>query len=699
MHPFYTIPVALIGEDVAQKRQEVRDYFHNTFDLFEKLFEPLVNDTVFYQQPEPTRHPIIFYFGHTAAFFINKMVVTGIIKERINPYYESMFAVGVDEMVWDDMDECHYTWPSVDEVRVYRKEIRDVVDGLIMTLPLTLPIKEEDPFWVLLMGIEHERIHIETSSVLHRQLPLECVRPHELFPVCNVVDNASDSSMIPIKGKVISLGKERGHHLYGWDNEYGKQTVEVDDFLVSNMLVSNEDFMAFVKEGGYTNRSYWDEEGLAFLDAHKVTHPPFWVKKEDRFVLRLMLEGIEMPQNWPVEITYLEAKAYCVYLCEKEGKSYRLMSEAEWMLLYERAKIEDFPISKRLGNSALSKFVSPCPVNMFAFDDIYDLRGNVWQWSETHMDAYEGFEVHFAYDDFSTPTFDTKHNLIKGGSFISTGNALMKHSRYAFRRHFYQHAGFRVVEGDALRVVDESNIYETDMLVNQYCDFQYGASYFGVENFAVACAKLALKYTKNYGHALDLGCATGRATFELARGFDKVTGIDFSARFVQEGVSLQQSGQLSYYRAQEGDLVSHHIHTAQELDLESLRKKVVFWQGDACNLKAHFREYDLIIATNLIDRLYDPMLFLEGIEDRLNDEGMLILTSPYTWLVEYTPKEKWLGGYKDENGEEVDTLTTLKKILAKKFKFVEALDVPFVIRETPRKFQHTLSQMSVWKKR
>lgn len=49
------------------------------------------------------------------------------------------------------------------------------------------------------------------------------------------------------------------------------------------------------------------------------------------------------------------------------------------------------------------------------------------------------------YTMISTPTFDGKHNLIKGGSWISTGNLALKSSRYAFRRHFFQHAGFRYV--------------------------------------------------------------------------------------------------------------------------------------------------------------------------------------------------------------------------------------------------------------
>ena len=46
------------------------------------------------------------------------------------------------------------------------------------------------------------------------------------------------------------------------------------------------------------------------------------------------------------------------------------------------------------------------------------------------------------------------------------------------------------------------------------------------------------------GKALDLGCATGRASFELARHFEQVTGIDFSARFISLGVRASQAAGL-----------------------------------------------------------------------------------------------------------------------------------------------------------
>lgn len=173
MSKFSLYPVTLDGLDIAAKREEIRAYFHNTYDIFEKIFEVLKSDEVFYKKSEPTRHPMIFYFGHTAAFFINKLILMKIIKERINPEFESIFAVGVDEMSWDDLNSAHYKWPKVDEVRAYRKKVRDLVDGLITALPLTLPITQESEMWIILMGIEHERIHIETSLVLHRQMPIE----------------------------------------------------------------------------------------------------------------------------------------------------------------------------------------------------------------------------------------------------------------------------------------------------------------------------------------------------------------------------------------------------------------------------------------------------------------------------------------------------------------------------------------------
>lgn len=107
----------------------------------------------------------------------------------------------------------------------------------------------------------------------------------------------------------------------------------------------------------------------------------------------------------------------------------------------------------------------------------------------------------------------------------------------------------------------------------------------------------------------------------------------------------------------------------------------------------------MVLATNLIDRLYQPRLFLDTIAERLNDDGILVITSPYTWQESSTKKEFWLGGYKDESGEEVKTIDSLKTILSDKFELVHVEDLEFIIKETARKYQHTISEVSVWKKK
>jgi len=112
------------------------------------------------------------------------------------------------------------------------------------------------------------------------------------------------------------------------------------------------------------------------------------------------------------------------------------------------------------------------------------------------------------------------------------------------------------------------------------------------------------------------------------------------------------------------------------------------------------KDFDLVIAANLIDRLYDPLKFLDSIQGRLRPGGILAISSPYTWMEEHTEKSKWLGGYKDEKGEETTTLRRLDEILSPKFDMVgEPRDVEFVIRETRRKFQHTFAQLSLWRKK
>jgi 5-histidylcysteine sulfoxide synthase/putative 4-mercaptohistidine N1-methyltranferase len=691
----------LDSPDPQLLRATLRDYFHTTFSRYESLFETLNGEEAYYRKPIALRHPLIFYLGHTATFFINKMLLAGLIEKRINPRFESTFAVGVDEMSWDDLNDANYDWPRVAEVRAYRQSVREVVGRVIDTAALNGPIDWQHPWWAIIMGVEHELIHLETSSVLIRQSRLDFVRTHPDWRPCEESgEPVANTLAVVMKGATV-LGRRRDDAIYGWDNEYGTREVAVDAFEASRCLVSNAEFLGFIDAGGYRDDTWWKEEGLAWRNFRKAEHPEFWVGGNDDWRLRLMTEEVPMRWNWPVEVNYHEAKAFCNWKSAQLKRTVRLPTEDEWYRLYDVAGIEEVPRGQTAAaNIHLDHWASSCPVNRFAQGDFFDVLGNAWQWTETPIYPFAGFEVHRLYDDFSTPTFDGRHNLIKGGSWISCGNESTRASRYAFRRHFFQHAGFRYVVSEA-PVTVPNVYYESDKQLSEYAEFHYGEDYFGVPNFSSTLARLAIEAIagKPALKALDLGCATGRATFELAKHFAQVTGVDFSARFINAGVQLAEQGELRYTLVEEGELVSYKTRNLKDLGLEAARNKVAFVQGDACNLKAVLTGYDLVLAANLIDRLYNPAAFLREIHRRINVGGVLLIASPYTWMEEHTPRLNWLGGHK-RDGENLFTLDGLKEILGEHFQLMRTpQDVPFVIRETRRKFQHTISEVTVWERR
>ena len=697
---FFTKTPVLNEGKPEEKRKEILDYFHKTFDIDEQLYEAFADQSAMYRKADPLRHPLIFYYGHTATFYINKLIVSKILNDRIDPRLESMFAIGVDEMSWDDLNTSHYDWPTVTEVKAYRDKVRQTIDQLIKTLPLQLPIGWDHPFWIIIMGIEHERIHLETSSVLIRQVPLQYLKPIPSWNICSEAAPAPENALIPVKGQQLTIGKPANDPLYGWDNEYGTHEAAILPFKASKYLCSNGEFLPFVEAGGYDEQKYWTEEGWKWKTYKEAKYPLFWNKDGNDWKLRLVFNEIAMPWNWPVEINFLEAKAFCNWKSEQTGLPIRLPSEDEWYVLYQNAKVPDQPYWKSApGNINMEHFQSPCPVDKFKFDEFYDLIGNVWQWTETPINGFEGFKIHPIYDDFSTPTFDTNHNVFKGGSWISTGNESIGSARYAFRRHFYQHAGFRYVES-ANPVVIPQDIYETDPEVIRHCEAQYGESLPGIQNYYKRIAEIAIQYSgKNKKNALDLGCRTGRTTWELAKSFDAVTGLDFTARNIRVPIQLQENGSFNYVFPEEGELLSYHQLNINNLGFDQLVNKVTFLQSDASNMKSIFVGYDLVLLNDILDQMYNPRHFLTNVHKRINTGGRLVVATGFDWSELCTKKENWVGGHR-EAGEQIWGEDDLAALLSATFtKIGDSITVPLVRRINKRKYSYQNIDVTIWEKK
>ncbi|WP_293749769.1 5-histidylcysteine sulfoxide synthase [uncultured Paraglaciecola sp.] len=692
-------PPLLIGNDIEQKRAELRAYFEQTWELYESLFSLINQDEAFLLRPEPLRHPLIFYFGHTAVFYVNKLLLGQFIQTRVNSQIESVCAVGVDEMSWDDLSADNYQWPSVEAVSEYRDQVKDRILSLIDNMQLSLPITQDSLAWVILMGCEHERIHIETSSVIIRMLDSDYLTSSSAWKNCEEVGQAPNNILLSVAGKSLVLGKPDSNQTYGWDNEYGQLPIAVRDFSASQYLVSNQEFMQFVEAGGYQKPHYWTEEGQSWLAFTKSEMPRFWRRKNAQYWQRNLTEEVLLPLSWPVEVNYLEAKAFCNWKDENSQDYVRLPTEAEWQVLRDQLHTDLADWNKAPGNINLEHFASSCPVDTFKQTEFYDVIGNVWQWTESLIDGYEGFKVHPLYDDFSTPTFDGQHNLIKGGSWISTGNEATRDSRYAFRRHFYQHAGFRYVSSKVAEVpISAVTQCEMQTDISRLLHHHYGKASYQADHDLQQILGLLQPYLTPESKVLDLGCGTGRLAFDLAQTVGHVDGIDFTARHIQHCLNLKDQGQLRYAMPTQGDIFDFHEVTLNTLGFEKSPENLCFAQGDGHNLKPQFSGYDLAICHRVIEYSYHPSVLLEQLSQRLKKGGVLVLGSSYAWDLSITDKQHWIGGFK-RNGENLCSQAHLTEIMLSEFDLLQETQVLSQFELDQRTSQTANNHITIWRKR
>lgn len=244
------------------------------------------------------------------------------------------------------------------------------------------------------------------------------------------------------------------------------------------------------------------------------------------------------------------------------------------------------------------------------------------------------------------------------------------------------------------------DIYETGRLLDEYLLFHYGAAADLLpEVEAVPALRQALAGAVDFpvrtvghftsptaGRALDIGCAVGRSSFELSATCEEVVGLDFSHAFIRAATALRDGQCLNYQRHEEA-----HLHTALSARIPAHARpgRVRFEQGDAMNLRADLGTFDRVHAANLICRLSEPLRLLERLPALVRPGGELLLATPCTWLAEFTPPDHWPPG---------ETFAWLQQLLGSAFDLVHSTHEPFLIRETARKFQWSLSQVSLWRR-
>ncbi|PIK61917.1 hypothetical protein BSL78_01142 [Apostichopus japonicus] len=625
-------------------KQDILDFFEDSYSLNESLYTVLKVEDAFYMCPDRLRLPLIFYYGHTASVYVNKLLQAEFIQERVNNSFETLFETGVNENKWDNVENNRmggsFVWPALKEIVKFRRQVRELVREKIFHTELQLPITMDSPWWGLLMVMDHDAVHAETSSVLIRQLPIQFLRIPEGWrraPLRGAVP-VEQNLMIPVKSQTVSIGKPKEFPSYGWNIDYSLLQMRVPQFEASKYLISNREFLEFYDSGGYTNEELWTQEGWQWKTGRELSHPLFWVctngcksgcggtlesyshctphsdgdanKKspeptlqmdgKDKFRLRTLCEEIEMPWDWPVEVNFHEAKAYANWL----GEDYRLLTEAE------HHAIRDLP-----------------PVNLFPPNKLgfHDEMGNVWCWLEDHFNGLPGYQSHFLYDDYARTYFDSKHNMLLGGSWISNGYQASRFVRCWFRRHFYQHAGFRVAktvdksqnppvrfvkpvddsedveipfyfqdssrfwwEAENKQFQDETPKRVTLRLTEEYGDATGEGNFY--QSLGEFCKQLVDKYKISSHRLLDVGSGCGRFSFEMARQFKEVVGVDLCSNFIGSAFTVRNKGNLDLIRPVIGSALDNNkslndtianIHS--EVDFRSIVFKQFSWLPNELN--------------------------------------------------------------------------------------------------------------------
>lgn len=446
-----TLPITPCLTNPSQ--EEIHAYFQASWNLYEWLFSGIIQqEEIFRLQPNPFRNTLGFYFGHTAAFYVQKLRMSGLLDEGVNDAFDK----GLERGVWPKSAQeisARQDWPDLTQLKAYRQQVYDKVSRVIETATFDAPISDKHPLWALMMAIEHECIHFQTSIPLIRRVPVERLSSPEGWGFGRELENdraSVEPEWVSCAGGHVKYGRDHAEHEYfGWDNEFGVTQTQLAPFQVMNLPITNARFLEFVEAGGYQDPALWQtNEVSVWFEEMSPTHPASWIKKpEGGFAYRDIFNEREMPWDAPVEVNRHEAAAFAKWA------GGRLLKEAEFHKLLQ----EDFggprEIVKQLDNYNVNlKYSTPLPVGIMPEtlgNRGLDLVGNVSRWAEEDfqpLDA-ENFRAHALYEDFSKPWFRGDHGVLLGAGYTSVGHVAQAGLMRDFmQNHMDQIAGITLVK-------------------------------------------------------------------------------------------------------------------------------------------------------------------------------------------------------------------------------------------------------------
>jgi ergothioneine biosynthesis protein EgtB len=340
-------------------------------------------------QPVVDVSPPKWHLGHTTWFFETFILIPNASAYKpfnpdynyvFNSYYENIGARVIRT------DRGNLSRPTVDDVFQYRAYVDEAMGKYLAG------VSSDDVLELLELGLNHEQQHQELLWY-----DIKYILGHNpLFPeygTDNIESGLVNSSegWIDFKEGVYEAGHDgEGFH---FDNELGRHKVYIQNFSISKNLVSNAEYLAFIKDGGYQDFNLWHAEAWDWVNKNSVTAPMYWYEVEGIWH-RYSLSGLELlsPEEPVSHISYYEAAAFA------QWKGMRLPTEFEW----------------EVASSQLE-------------------WGKLWEWTESAYLPYPGFSKAAGALGEYNGKFMVNQKVLRGASVATPEN----HSRNTYRNFFH----------------------------------------------------------------------------------------------------------------------------------------------------------------------------------------------------------------------------------------------------------------------
>ena len=427
--------VATLGSqalDLSQKHALISHY--NTVRTFsEFLCKPLEPEDYVIQSMNDVS-PTKWHLAHTSWFF--ETFILRPHSSSYSPFHPRYAFLFNSYYVQAGERHCRarrglLSRPTVEDIYAYRSYIDEHMNQLLTEaddrlLQVIAPLVE--------IGIHHEQQHQELmlTDIKH----VLSINP--LYPVYNDYKEGyngqiADFAWLSYEGNLHEIGHEGNH--FGYDNEFPRHRYFLEDFQFANRLITNKEYLEFMKDGGYERPELWLSEGWGTVQENGWEAPLYWEKHDDIWHT-FTLSGLkQVEEDEPVtHVSLFEADAFARWAGS------RLPSEQEWEVVAKEATLE--------GNYVDAGFYRPVRTGEHALlnpDKPVQMYGEVWQWTQSQYSPFPGYKPAAGALGEYNGKFMCNQFVLRGAS-CATSNS---HARPTYRNFFppdarWQFTGIRL---------------------------------------------------------------------------------------------------------------------------------------------------------------------------------------------------------------------------------------------------------------